>query len=35
MNDQGKNQAQKSQPTDLISSIKNKTELKENEKGYY
>lgn len=32
MNDQSKSQAQKSQPTDLISSIKNKTDLKESEK---
>jgi hypothetical protein len=33
MNDQSKSQAQKSQPTDIISSIKNKTELKETEKN--
>ena len=32
MNDQSKSQAQKTQPTDIVSSIKNKTEIKESEK---
>lgn len=32
MTDQNKNQAQKAQPSDLISSMKNKNDLKEADK---